>query len=46
MEEEHMSRILIIDDNDEERTILQTEFNEAGYQTITATNGEEGIVMA
>lgn len=46
MEEESMSRVLIIDDNEEESSIVQTELNAAGYNTIIAKNGDQGVAFA
>jgi CheY-like chemotaxis protein len=46
MKEESMARILIIDDNEDECTIVQTELNAAGYQTIIANNGDQGVALA
>lgn len=39
-------RILIIDDEKDMRTYLGALFRKAGYETDTATNGEEGLELA
>lgn len=40
-------KILIIDDNDQDRKIMKRFFNEAGYENIvTASTGEEGVEKA
>jgi len=39
-------KILIIDDEKDMRTYLATLFRKAGYETDTATNGEEGVELA
>ena len=41
-----MSRILIIDDNEEICAIVQDELNVAGYQTLIAKNGDQGVALA
>lgn len=39
-------KILIIDDEKDMRVYLEAVFRKAGYETETATNGEEGIWLA
>lgn len=39
-------KILIIDDENDMRVYLGTLFRKAGYETQTATNGEEGLQLA
>ena len=36
-------KILIVDDEDDIITFLQTVFRKAGYETVTAMNGEEAL---
>jgi CheY-like chemotaxis protein len=38
-----MTRILIIDDNDEVRKSIKNILNKEGYETLEASNGEDGI---
>ena len=38
-----MSRILVIDDEEEIRSIVTHHLNKAGYETIEAEDGEKGI---
>ena len=39
-------RILIIEDTEDNRTILRDLFESVGYTVLEATNGEEGIASA
>ena len=41
-----MARILIVDDSPTELHILKTMLEKGGYQTLSATNAEEGIAKA
>ncbi|HTM46275.1 MAG TPA: response regulator, partial [Polyangiaceae bacterium] len=36
-------KILVVDDNAENRALLQATLEDAGYQVVLATNGDEGI---
>jgi CheY-like chemotaxis protein len=36
-------RILVIDDEENQRNILSDILSDAGYQVTTAANGEEGL---
>lgn len=38
-----MARILVIDDNPEFRTILETHLNSAGHDVLSASDGEDGL---
>lgn len=38
-----MSRILVIDDDDQMRSMLKQTLERAGHEVIDASNGEEGI---
>jgi CheY-like chemotaxis protein len=40
-----MARVLIIDDEPEIRTLVQAVLDGAGYQTIQASDGREGIAI-
>ena len=40
------TRVLIADDDYDNRTIAQEVLKKAGYQTIVATNGEEALSLA
>jgi two-component system, cell cycle response regulator DivK len=39
-------RILIIEDQDDNRTIMRDLLNTAGYRLIEAVDGEEGVKLA
>jgi two-component system alkaline phosphatase synthesis response regulator PhoP len=39
-------KILIIDDENDMQVYLRTLFRKAGYETQTASNGEEGVALA
>jgi adenylate cyclase len=39
-------RILIVDDNDANRDILQTRLSEHGYELLQAADGEEALAIA
>lgn len=39
-------RILIIDDEQDMRTYLGTQFRKAGFETVDAENGERGLELA
>jgi twitching motility two-component system response regulator PilH len=41
-----MAKILVVDDSPTELHVITGYLNEAGYQTITAENGQEGISVA
>lgn len=41
-----MSKILIVDDSPTEQHVISKLLMDAGYQTIAASNGEEGIQVA
>ena len=41
-----MPRVLIADDNVENRYMLETLLNNSGFETISATNGQEALSMA
>jgi len=41
-----MSRILIVDDSPTEIHVLKTMLEKNGFETVTATSGEEGIEAA
>ena len=38
-----MAKILVIDDNEEIRVMLQTMLERAGHETVTASNGRDGL---
>lgn len=40
-----MKRILVIDDEDSIRLLLRDELSEAGYEVMTASNGEEALAL-
>jgi CheY-like chemotaxis protein len=40
-----MKRILVVDDEDSIRLLLRDELTEAGYEVITASNGEEALAL-
>ncbi len=40
-----MARILIIEDDNEVREFLDSLLDRAGYQTVTAVNGKEGVEL-
>ncbi len=39
-------RILIVEDQEDNRRIMRDLFTSAGYETIEAVSGEEGVAMA
>ncbi len=39
-------RILVVEDQEDNRRILRDLLTSAGYETIEAVNGEEGVAMA
>jgi len=39
-------RVLIVEDNEDNRAILRDLLTNAGYDLIEATNGEEGVALA
>lgn len=41
-----MARILIVDDSPTEMHVLKSMLEKNGYQTLTATSGEEGVEVA
>jgi two-component system cell cycle response regulator DivK len=41
-----MPRILIVDDNEEQRLALSRQFKERGFAIVTATDGKQAIVSA
>lgn len=41
-----MTRILIVDDSPTEMHVLKSMLEKNGYQTLTATSGEEGVEVA
>lgn len=41
-----MARILIVDDSPTEMHVLKSMLEKNGYQTITATSGEQGVEVA
>jgi DNA-binding response OmpR family regulator len=41
-----MATILLIDDDPENRDILKTRLEQAGYQVMEAQNGEEGLALS
>ncbi len=41
-----MAKILVVDDSPTELHVITGYLHDAGYQTITASNGEEGIGVA
>ncbi len=41
-----MAKILVVDDSPTELHVITGYLNDAGYQTITASNGEEGVSVA
>jgi two-component system, OmpR family, response regulator len=40
---EYKKRVLIVDDNHFFREVMTNEFNEAGFDVLTAEDGEEGL---
>lgn len=36
-------KVLAVDDEDDVRRLIQTKLRKAGFEVITATNGEEGV---
>ena len=38
-----MKKILLVDDEENIRIVHRAEFEDAGYQVVTAANGEEGL---
>ena len=36
-------KVLVVDDEDDVRRLIQTKLKKAGFDVITATNGEEGV---
>lgn len=40
-----MARVLIIEDDNEVREFLQSLLERAGYETVTAVNGKEGVEL-
>jgi len=41
-----MSKILVVDDEEDVRRLLVTIFKDAGYEVVTASNGKEAIDIA
>ena len=41
-----MTKILLVEDNDLNRDMLSRRLTKRGYQVVTATDGEEGLVLA
>jgi CheY-like chemotaxis protein len=44
-EQSHLSPLLIVDDNEGTREVIRILFEDAGYTTIEATNGQEALVL-
>jgi two-component system sensor histidine kinase/response regulator len=44
-EQSHLSPLLIVDDNEGTREVIRILFEDAGYTTIEATNGQEALVV-
>jgi two-component system, cell cycle response regulator DivK len=42
----HMSKILLVEDNEMNRDMLSRRLQRRGYQIVTAENGEQGLSMA
>jgi CheY-like chemotaxis protein len=40
-----LPRILIVDDDENLRWVLKTQLDEAGYDAITATDGEQALAL-
>ena len=41
-----MTKILLVEDNDLNRDMLSRRLTKRGYEVVTATDGEEGLVLA
>jgi two-component system cell cycle response regulator DivK len=41
-----MKRILVVEDTEDNRQIIRDLLSTAGYETIEAVNGEQGVAMA
>ena len=41
-----MTKILLVEDNDLNRDMLSRRLTKRGYQVVTATDGEQGLVLA
>lgn len=39
-------KVLVVDDEDDVRRLIQTKLKKAGFEVITAVNGEEGVAIA
>ena len=39
-------KVLAVDDEDDVRRLIQVKLKKAGFEVITATNGEEGVALA
>ena len=42
----NMAKILVVDDENEVRTLLEFIFQDAGYEVISARNGKEAVALA
>jgi CheY-like chemotaxis protein len=42
----HAVRVLVVDDSDENRDVTAAILEEAGFETLTAANGLEGVIVA
>ena len=41
-----MKRVLVVEDTEDNRKIIRDLLTSAGYETIEAVTGEEGVAMA
>lgn len=39
-------KVLVVDDEDDVRRLIQTKLKKAGFEVVTAVNGEEGVAIA